>query len=544
MMKRHSFTIFSAIMFSIAVSGQDKKSVPPPPKPEGAALGSATAAPASSAHAPFATINVQQAVFGSSEGKDRVAALSKEFAPRQADLKAQNDAIQSLKNAQGNANEIAAKQSALDAAVKAYSEEGQSKQQAIAQDILKKMAPTIVKFGGDQGYGAIFDTSKAWPESNIVWWAGPADITKAIVESYDGNPAAATGTANETRFALINMQQAIAGTDEAKARLSGLTTTGQTDLQAGQQVIFKEILQKMAPNIVKFASDHGYSALLDVSKSWPQSTVVWWDSSLDVTNSIIQGYNGLSSPSATPAASGKSYAIINIEHAIFITHEGLQRYAALQKEYEPMQAELQTRKAGIDKLKAASGNQNEILTKQREFEAAAKAANDDWQAKQQAIAQDVLQKMAPGITKYAQDHGYGVLIDSSQQWPRSNLLWYGPAVDITQAVVDNYDGPSRCDRLDVVRVEDDARPTGPGHCAGEADFWFTNTSVPVDCAIMFHKNGRFDPASIQIFSLLPNEKRKEVSACGADSGEMQYQCFSQSGHGGSNSCIAGMKWRQ
>jgi len=46
--------------------------------------------------------------------------------------------------------------------------------------------------------------------------------------------------------------------------------------------------------------------------------------------------------------------------------------------------------------------------------------------------------MAPMIVKYAGDNGYGIIIDTSQQWPRGPVIWYGQAVDITQPIVEAY----------------------------------------------------------------------------------------------------------
>jgi outer membrane protein len=40
--------------------------------------------------------------------------------------------------------------------------------------------------------------------------------------------------------------------------------------------------------------------------------------------------------------------------------------------------------------------------------------------------------------KYASDNGYGMILDTSQQWPRGPVIWYGPAVDITQPIVEAY----------------------------------------------------------------------------------------------------------
>jgi outer membrane protein len=46
--------------------------------------------------------------------------------------------------------------------------------------------------------------------------------------------------------------------------------------------------------------------------------------------------------------------------------------------------------------------------------------------------------MAPLIVKYASDNGYGMILDTSQQWPRGPVIWYGPAVDITQPVIEAF----------------------------------------------------------------------------------------------------------
>jgi hypothetical protein len=77
-----------------------------------------------------------------------------------------------------------------------------------------------------------------------------------------------------------------------------------------------------------------------------------------------------------------------------------------------------------------------------------------------------------------------------------------------ETIVQADHSPPQCHELGegVVQI-DDTRPTGVGHCAGESDFWFTNTSAQaIDCAIIFHKNGRFDPTSVLTFTLSPGEK--------------------------------------
>jgi len=157
------------------------------------------------------TINIQEAIFGSNEGQRDLQALQKKYEPKQTELKAQNEELEALKkqlNTQGDKlNEDAAanlkkqietKQKSFDRSVQDFQEEGGNQQQEIASRILQKMAPMIVKYSQDNGFGMIVDTSKPWPQSNVLWWGETIDITKAVVESYNvqsGVPAPAASPA-------------------------------------------------------------------------------------------------------------------------------------------------------------------------------------------------------------------------------------------------------------------------------------------------------------------------------------------------------------
>ncbi len=80
----------------------------------------------------------------------------------------------------------------------------------------------------------------------------------------------------------------------------------------------------------------------------------------------------------------------------------------------------------------------QIETKQKSFDRATQDAQEDFQGQQGEIGNKILTKMAPLIVKYAGDNGYGMILDTSQQWPRGPVIWYGPAVDITQPIVETY----------------------------------------------------------------------------------------------------------
>jgi outer membrane protein len=90
--------------------------------------------------------------------------------------------------------QIEQKQKSLERAVQDARDDAQGQQNEIAQRILQKMGPMLVKYAADNGFGVIIDTSNPWPNGPVLW-AGPAvDITRSVVELYNaqsGVPAPA-----------------------------------------------------------------------------------------------------------------------------------------------------------------------------------------------------------------------------------------------------------------------------------------------------------------------------------------------------------------
>ena len=158
---------------------------------------------------------------------------------------------------------------------------------------------------------------------------------------------------------------------------------------------------------------------------------------------------------AITGATGTKIGTINIEQAIFATNEGQRDFEALRKKMEPKDNELKGMNEEVDSLKKQLNTQGEKLNdearatlvkqveqKQKSLERAMQDARDDLQNQQNDIAQRILQKMAPLLVKYAGDSGFGVIMDTSNPWPNGPVLWAGPAVDITKAVVDAYNAQS------------------------------------------------------------------------------------------------------
>ena len=79
-----------------------------------------------------------------------------------------------------------------------------------------------------------------------------------------------------------------------------------------------------------------------------------------------------------------------------------------------------------------------IETKTKSLQRSAEDAQNEFQQQQNEIAQRILQKLAPVITKYTTDNGYGLLLDASAPWPQGPVVVATQAVDITKAVVDAY----------------------------------------------------------------------------------------------------------
>jgi outer membrane protein len=83
----------------------------------------------------------------------------------------------------------------------------------------------------------------------------------------------------------------------------------QNDFQQQQNEVAQRILQKMAPVIDKYAKSNGYGLLFDSSNPWPQGPLLWATAGVDLTKVIVDAYNaqsGVAAPirpaGSTPAA--------------------------------------------------------------------------------------------------------------------------------------------------------------------------------------------------------------------------------------------------
>jgi outer membrane protein len=157
------------------------------------------------------------------------------------------------------------------------------------------------------------------------------------------------------------------------------------------------------------------------------------------------------SPAPSPSTTGTKVGTINVEAAVFGSNEGRRDADALTKKLEPKQNELKAQNEeleGLQKQLQTQGDKlnedakatlvKQIETKKKSLDRSVQDFQEDGQAQGKEIFGRILNKMAPTIVKYAQENGFQLIVDTSNQWPQSQVLWSGEGVDITKAIVDAY----------------------------------------------------------------------------------------------------------
>ncbi|MGH9466423.1 MAG: OmpH family outer membrane protein [Terriglobales bacterium] len=65
----------------------------------------------------------------------------------------------------------------------------------------------------------------------------------------------------------------------------------QSDFQSAQTDVLNTVGNKMMPIVQQYAKEHGYTAIVDVSFSWPQSPVLYWNPTAVITGDIVRLYD-------------------------------------------------------------------------------------------------------------------------------------------------------------------------------------------------------------------------------------------------------------
>jgi outer membrane protein len=146
-------------------------------------------------------------------------------------------------------------------------------------------------------------------------------------------------------------------------------------------------------------------------------------------------------------------AVINFQQAVGQTNEFQRDIADLRKKYEPREQQLQQQNTEIESMKkqlqdggekiSDADRQTKLRTiddKTKSLQRSAEDLRNDEQTDGQGTFQQVGQKVYDVMVSYAQQQGFGLVLDASQQ--NSGVLWPSPQSDITKPVTEAYNAKS------------------------------------------------------------------------------------------------------
>ncbi len=155
---------------------------------------------------------------------------------------------------------------------------------------------------------------------------------------------------------------------------------------------------------------------------------------------------------AAPAGPSK-IAVIAFQAAVAQTNEFQRNYADLEKKFTPKRDQLKALNDQIDaqtkqlQTSAATLSESErtskaaeIDTKKKQLQRDAEDAQNDFQQEMQDMFKGVAAKVYQTMTSYAQQQGYTVVLDASEQ--ENPVLYAVDSVNITKPVLEAYNQKS------------------------------------------------------------------------------------------------------
>jgi Skp family chaperone for outer membrane proteins len=152
-------------------------------------------------------------------------------------------------------------------------------------------------------------------------------------------------------------------------------------------------------------------------------------------------------PQAIPA----KVAVIAFEQGVVATNEGQKAVADVQKKFEPKKTAIDAQSSEVESLKKqlqalpATTSDEERASRLKAIDTKEKALQRDVEDAQTAYNTDVqeaygkvAQKFGGTAVKYAQEHGFTLLLNIGGQQQLPTVLWWQPETDVTQAVVNAY----------------------------------------------------------------------------------------------------------
>jgi outer membrane protein len=173
---------------------------------------------------------------------------------------------------------------------------------------------------------------------------------------------------------------------------------------------------------------------------------------------MAQGAAPAAPPAAAPAAAAPAImagpptkvGVIQIQAALAATKEGQKAAAELETKLAPRKKELEGKQSEIKDLQdrlAKGGNTlsdsakedltRNIDTKTKSYNRQLEDAQAELEQEQQKLVNVLGQKMMAVIDKFAQQNGFAIVLDVSNQ--NTPVLYASNTVDITKEVIDLYD---------------------------------------------------------------------------------------------------------
>ena len=180
--------------------------------------------------------------------------------------------------------------------------------------------------------------------------------------------------------------------------------------------------------------------------------------------------------SSTPARVPNRVGVIQVQQALLSTHDGQRAMQKFQVEFvEPRKKELDRKAQEIrdlqDKLQrggaamsdtAKAEIQRTVDDKTKRYNRDMQDAQDEMQAENGKLIEEMSGKMQQVIDKYAQANGYAVIINVSD--PNTPVLYASSTVDITKEIIELYDKafPSEAPATTSKPSAPAPKPTTPG----------------------------------------------------------------------------------
>ena len=155
-------------------------------------------------------------------------------------------------------------------------------------------------------------------------------------------------------------------------------------------------------------------------------------------------------PSAPTAPSGPAkIAVVSFQAAVAQTNEGQRNFAELEKKYSPREQQLKALNDEVESLTKQLQAQGDKLSeaaraaqaktideKKKKLDRDAEDARNDFQQEMGQIYNSLASKVYDVMSAYAQQQGYTMVLDVSQQ--QNPVLYASPSTDISKAVIAAY----------------------------------------------------------------------------------------------------------